>query len=323
MEEEKQNLETQTEETTTTEETPEVVSEDSKVVEKDGDVYIRMDTDESDPKEEPEEGQSSEDNQKVEGTSEDKPEAQADDQEVDTAYKDKSVSDMIQMHKDATRKISEQGAEIGKLKDSVPKVDPRDMTVEEIIAGMSAEELKGAYQDAQAKLTAMDQAIDEATFLTQQNMVNSLKDDWESKVTEERIQTEFNSRDNEEFVDKIRESFKEKGIELTDDEFGHAKEIAQDYLEDGKYTDRSFQKALIDIVGVEKVSKFYAMKGEEKARQDITKASEKVENKIDVRGSGKNAKLRSIGNMSQQEMQKTFKDLSLEELAQVKSTINK
>ena len=53
MEEEKQNLETQTEETTTTEETP--VAEDSKVVEKDGEVYIRMDTDESDLKEEPEE----------------------------------------------------------------------------------------------------------------------------------------------------------------------------------------------------------------------------------------------------------------------------
>ncbi len=324
MEEEKQNLETQTEETTVetpTEETP--VAEDSKVVEQDGDVYIRMDTDESDPKEEPEEGQSSEDNQKVEGTSEDKPEAQATDQEVDSTYKDKSVTDVIQMHKDATRKISEQGAEIGKLKDSVPKVDPRDMTVEEIIAGMSAEQLKGAYQDSQAKLTAMDQAIDEAAFLTQQNMVNSLKDDWESKVTEERIQTEFNSRDNEEFVDKIREDFKDKGIELTDDEFGHAKEIAQDYLEDGRYTDKSFQKALIDIVGVEKVSKFYVMKGEEKARQDISKASGKVENKIDVRGSGKNAKLRSIGNMSQQEMQKTFKDLSLEELDQVKSTINK
>ena len=321
MEEEKQNLETQTEEVTTTEETP--VAEDSKVVEQDGDVYIRVDTDESDPKEEPEEGQSSEDNQKVEGTSEDKPEAQATDQEVDTAYKDKSVSDVIQMHREATRKISEQGAEIGKLKDSVPKVDPRDMTVEEIIAGMSADALKNAYQDAQAKLTAMDQAIDEATFLTQQNMVNSLKDDWDTRVTEERIQAEFNSRDNVEFVDKIREDFKEKGIELTDDEFGHAKEIAQDYLEDGRYTDKSFQKALIDIVGVEKVSKFYAMKGEEKARQDISKAGEKVENKIDVRGSGKNSKLVRIRDLSQLEIRESIKDLSPGELDRLYKSLDK
>jgi hypothetical protein len=321
MEEEKQNLETQTEETTTTEETSN--TEDSKVVEKDGEVYIRMDTDESDPKEEPEEGQSSEDNQKVEGTSEDKPEAQADDREVDTAYKDKSVSDMIQMHKDATRKISEQGAEIGKLKDSVPKVDPKDMSVEEIIAGMSAKELKGAYQDAQAKLTAMDQAIDEATFLTQQNMVNSLKDDWESKVTEERIRSEFNSRDNEEFVEKIREDFKEKGVELSDSEFNHAKEIAQDYLENGKYTDKSFQKALVDIVGVEKMTKFYAMKGEEKARQDITKASGKVENKIDVRGSGKNSKLLKVNQLSQRELRESIKDLSPQELDRLYKSLDK
>ena len=321
MEEEKQNLETQTEETTTTEETSN--TEDSKVVEKDGEVYIRMDTDESDPKEEPEEGQSSEDNQKVEGTSEDKPEAQADDREVDTAYKDKSVSDMIQMHKDATRKISEQGAEIGKLKDSVPKVDPKDMSVEEIIAGMSAKELKGAYQEAQAKLTAMDQAIDEATFLTQQNMVNSLKDDWESKVTEERIRSEFNSRDNEEFVEKIREDFKEKGVELSDSEFNHAKEIAQDYLENGKYTDKSFQKALVDIVGVEKMTKFYAMKGEEKARQDITKASGKVENKIDVRGSGKNSKLLKVNQLSQRELRESIKDLSPQELDRLYKSLDK
>ena len=323
MEEEKQNLETQTEETTTTQETPETTSEDSKVVEKDGEVYIRMDTDESDPKEEPEEGQSSEDNQKVEGTSEDKPEAQATDQGVDSTYKDKSVSDVIQMHKDATRKISEQGAEIGKLKDSVPKVDPKDMTIEEIIAGMSAKDLKGAYQDAQAKLEVMDRAIDEATFLTQQNMVNSLKDDWETKVTEERIQSEFNSRDNEEFVDKIREDFKDKGIELTDDEFNHAKEIAQDYLENGRYTDKSFQKALVDIVGVEKMTKFYAMKGEEKARQDITKASEKVENKIDGRGSGKNSKLLNVGNLKTHEFREAIKNLSPQELEQLKSSINK
>ena len=209
------------------------------------------------------------------------------------------------------------------LKDSVPKVDPRDMTVEEIIAGMSSKELGNALQDAQAKLNAMDQVIDEAAYLSQRNMIDSLKNDYESKVTEEKIHAEFNSRDNVEFVDKIRDDFKEKGIKLTDDEFSHAKEIAQNYLEDGRYTDRSFQKALIDIVGVEKVSKFYAMKGEEKARMDISKASEKVENKIDVRGSGKNSKLHSIGNMRRHEMQKTFKDLSLEELDRLKSTINK
>ena len=321
MEEEKQNLETQTEETTTTEETP--VAEDSKVVEQDGDVYIRMDTDESDPKEEPEKGESSEDNQKVEGTSEDKPEAQSADDEVDSLYANKSLDEVIGMHREATRKISEQGAHIGDLKTQVSDVPTKDMTPEEILDKMSAEQVKSAYQEQKSKLSQMDQVMDEAAFMSQKSLVDSLEEDWLVKRQEEQIDERFNSQDNKEFIETAKAKFKETGVEMTDDEFSQVTKIAGDYLENGRYTDRSYQKALVDAFGVEKMTKFYAMKGEEKARQDISKAGGKVENKIDVRGSGKNAKLRSIGNMNQHEMQQTFKDLSLEELDQLKSTINK
>ena len=321
MEEEKQNLETQTEEATTTDGAP--VAEDSKVVEQDGDVYIRVDTDESDPKEEPEKGESSEDNQKVEGTSEDKPEAQSTDDGVDSLYSNKSLDEVIGMHRDATRKISEQGAHIGDLKTQVADVPTKDMTPEEILDKMTAEQVKNAYQDQKSKLSQMDQVMDEAAFMSQKSLVDSLEEDWLVKRQEEQIDKRFNSQDNKEFIETAKAKFKETGVEMTGDEFDQVTKIAGDYLENGRYTDRSYQKALVDAFGVEKMTKFYAMKGEEKARQDISKASAKVDNKIDVRGSGKNAKLRSIGNMSQQEMQKTFKDLSLEELAQVKSTINK
>jgi hypothetical protein len=321
MEEEKQNLETQAEETTTTEETP--VAEDSRVVEQDGEVYVRMDTDESDPKEEPEEGQSSEDNQKVEGTSEDKPEAQSTDDEVDSLYANKSLDEVIGMHREATRKISEQGAHIGDLKTQVTDVPTKDMTPEEILDKMTADQVKNAYQEQKSKLSQMDQVMDEAAFMQQKSLVDSLEEDWLGKRQEEQINERFNSQDNKEFIDKTKADFKAKEFEISDGEFDQATKIAENYLENGRYTDRSYQKALVDMYGVEKMTKFYAMKGEEKARQDISKASGKVENKIDVRGSGKNAKLRSIGNMRQQEMQNTFKDLSLEELDQLKSTINK
>jgi len=323
MEEEKQNLETQTEETTTTEEAPETTSEDSRVVEEDGEVYVRMDTDESDPKEEPKEGESSEDNQKVEGTSEDKPEAQSTDDEVDSLYSNKSLDEVIGMHREATRKISEQGAHIGDLKTQVADAPTKDMTPEEILDKMSAEQVKGAYQEQKSKLSQMDQVMDEAAFMSQKSLVDSLEEDWLVKRQEEQIDERFNSQDNKEFIETAKAKFKESGVEMSDDEFSQVTKIAGNYLDNGRYTDRSFQKGLIDAFGVEKMTKFYAMKGEEKARQDISKAGEKVENKIDVRGSGKNAKLRSIGNMRQQEMQNTFKDLSLEELAQLKSTINK
>ena len=321
MEEEKQNLETQTEETTTTGETP--VAEDSRVVEKDGDVYIRMDTDESDPKEEPEEGESSEDNQKVEGTSEDKPEAQSADDEVDSLYSNKSLDEVIGMHRDATRKISEQGAQIGDLKTQVTDVPAKDMTPEEILDKMSADQVKDAYQDQKSKLSQMDQVMDEAAFMSQKSLVDSLEEDWLVKRQEEQIDKRFNSQDNKEFIETAKANFKDSGVEMTDDEFNQVTKIAENYLENGRYTDRSYQKALVDAFGVEKMTKFYAMKGEEKARQDITKASGKVENKIDVRGSGKNSKLLKVNQLSQRELRESIKDLSPGELDRLYKSLDK
>mgnify|MGYP003676978695 FL=1 len=321
MEEEKQNLETQPEETTTTEEASN--TEDSKVVEKDGEVYIRMDTDESDPKEEPEEGESSEDNQKVEGTSEDKPEAQSADDEVDSLYSNKSLDEVIGMHRDATRKISEQGAQIGDLKTQATDMPTKDMTPEEILDKMSSDQVKDAYQDQKSKLSQMDQVMDEAAFMSQKSLVDSLEEDWLVKRQEEQIDKRFNSQDNKEFIETAKANFKESGVKITDDEFSQVTKIAENYLENGRYTDRSYQKALVDAFGVEKMTKFYAMKGEEKARQDITKASGKVENKIDVRGSGKNSKLLKVNQLSQRELRESIKDLSPQELDRLYKSLNK
>jgi len=323
MEEEKQNLETQTEETTTAEEAPDTTSEESRVVEEDGEVYVRMDTDESEPKEEPDKGESSEDNQKVEGTSEDKPEAQSTDDEVDSLYSNKSLDEVIGMHREATRKISEQGAHIGDLKNQVTEAPTKDMTPEEILDKMSAEQVKGAYQEQKSKLSQMDQVMDEAAFMSQKSLVDSLEEDWLVKRQEEQIDERFNSQDNKEFIETAKAKFKESGVEMSDDEFDQVKKIAGNYLDNGRYTDRSFQKGLIDAFGVEKMTKFYAMKGEEKARKDISKAGEKVENKIDVRGSGKNSKLVRIRDLNQREIRESIKDLSPQELDQLYKSLDK
>ena len=323
MEEEKQNLETQTEETTTTQETPETTSEDSKVVEKDGEVYIRMDTDESDPKEEPEEGQSSEDNQKVEGTNEDKPAAPTTDDEVDSLYANKSLDEVIGMHREATRKISEQGAHIGDLKNQVTDVPAKDMTPEEILDKMTANQVKSAYQEQKSKLATMDQVLDEAAYLQQKNLVESLEEDWLVKRQDEQISNRFNSEDNKAFVEKTKADFKAKEFDISDKEFDEVTKIAENYLENGKYTERSYQKALVDQFGVERMTKFYAMKGEEKARTDIAKANEKGENKIDVRGSGKNSKLLKVNQLNQRELREAIKDLSPTELERLYKALNK
>ena len=159
--------------------------------------------------------------------------------------------------------------------------------------------------------------------MSQKSLVDSLEEDWLVKRQEEQINERFNSQDNKEFIETAKAKFKETGVEMSDDEFDQVKKIAGDYLENGRYTDRSFQKGLIDAFGVEKMTKFYAMKGEEKAREDISKASEKVENKIDVRGSGKNSKLVRIRDLNQREIRESIKDLSPSELDQLYKTLDK
>ena len=169
----------------------------------------------------------------------------------------------------------------------------------------------------------MDEVMDDATYLQQKALVDSLEEDWLVKRQEEQINERFNSQDNKEFIETAKAKFKESGVEMSDDEFSQVTKIAENYLESGRYTDRAYQKALVDAFGVEKMTKFYAMKGEEKARQDISRASEKVENKIDVRGSGKNSKLVRIRDLSQREIRESIKDLSPSELDQLYKSLDK
>ena len=197
------------------------------------------------------------------------------------------------------------------------------MTPEEILDKMSSDQVKDAYQDQKSKLSQMDQVMDEAAFMSQKSLVDSLEEDWLVKRQEEQIDERFNSQDNKEFIETAKAKFKETGVEMSDDEFDQVTKIAGDYLENGRYTDRAYQKALVDAFGVEKMTKFYAMKGEEKARQDITKASGKVENKIDVRGSGKNSKLLKVNQLSQRELRESIKDLSPQELDRLYKSLNK
>ena len=67
------------------------------------------------------------------------------------------------------------------------------------------------------------------------------------------------------------------------------------------------------------------MSGERKAREEITNAKGKVVTKVDVKGSGKNAKLVNIKSLSQGEMSKLFNDpnMSPKELQRLYDSINK
>ena len=150
-----------------------------------------------------------------------------------------------------------------------------------------------------------------------------MESDLINKRTQEAIATRFNSRDNQNFIDSMKNDYQKQGIELSDDEFNTVVDSANSYTENGLLTERSFQKAMIDKFGVDKIVKHYQMNGEQKARSDIQKATAKTSEKVDVRGTGKNAKMVKIADLSQKELRETLDNLSYEELQKVNQQVNR
>ena len=318
-----ENKELNPTETTETAEATET-AEESRVVEKDGEIFISMDTDETDPETDPsEEGQSGEDNQEDQGTAD---KETAVDDSVNDPYAGKSVEDVIEMHKDASRKITEQGNTLSELKASPQQtnepVAQEDLSANELLEKMSSAEIEDVYKTQQSKLNEMDTHLDEQAYNEQNALVQDLALDLLKKRQDERFTDGINAEENKKFLAEAKEGFKKTGIDLSDEEFSSVAEIAKMYTNNGKLNDNSMQKAMIDQVGVEKMVKFYSMNGEEKARSDIANASKKVQNKVDVRGSGKNGKLVNINNMSQYELSKTLQNMSLDEVNELYKKAN-
>ena len=82
-------------------------------------------------------------------------------------------------------------------------------------------------------------------------------------------------------------------------------------------------QAMIDHYGVDYMVKHYQMDGEQKARTDIQKAAAKTTEKVDVRGTGKNAKMVRIADLSQRELRSTLESLSVDELNKLNEQVNR
>jgi len=285
-----------------------VEEKDSLIVEQDGEIYLKQETEE--PETEPE-GKTGEGQAEVteKGVSDD----------IDPAYKGKSVSDVIQMHKEASRKISEQGGELGKLR---KQTENAEMTPEQLRQSLTVTELQVGLKSEREKLRRIDPVLDPDDYGNQQEIVTQLEVDWLQKRQDEQIKDRFNSKENQEFKASQKERFTNSGIDMSDDDFSDVSGIAENYLEDGKYTEQAYQKAMIDKFGVDKMVKFYTMNGEKKAREDIVKAEGKQMTKVDVKGSGKNAKLIRINDLPRHELRKTLDTMSPEELKQLYSRVN-
>ena len=206
--------------------------------------------------------------------------------------------------------VGKQGKELGDLRQKVGQ----NQTHDEIKKELTVEDTKEALPQAKTKLNTIDPYLDEEDYQKQKNLVSQIETDYLDKRQDKAIRERFNSEDNQKFLEETKEDFKKQGIDLSDEEFTEVSETAKEYQQDGKLTKDAMFKAMIDKVGIDKVQKFFTVSGEQKAREDITQAHTKKDNKISTDGSGKVGKFTRLHDMSPHDRDKFLDSLPPAEL---------
>ena len=282
-----------------------------KLIEKDGELYINSESDDVVNDADPEKGESSQElTQSDEYTT---------DGNKPSPFHDKSKDDLVDMVVNAQKMIGDQSSEIGELRKLT--AEDEDLSEAELLERLSANDVQDALSTEKAKLDEVD-PYDADAVSEQRSLIREMENDLINKRTQEHLESRLNGRDNEAFVSTMKQRFNTDGIEVSDDEFNAVSELAKGYTENGLLTERAYHKAMIDEFGVEKVAKNYQMSGERKARQDIQNASAKQIEKVDVRGTGKNAKLIRVADMNRKELRSTLDNLSVDELQKLYGQLN-
>ena len=282
-----------------------------KLIEKDGELYINSESDDVVNDADPEEGESSQElTQSDEYTT---------DGNKPSPFHDKSKDDLVDMVVNAQKMIGDQSSEIGELRKLT--AEDEDLSEAELLERLSANDVQDALSTEKAKLDEID-PYDADAVSEQRSLIREMENDLINKRTQEHLESRLNGRDNEAFVSTMKQRFNTDGIEVSDDEFNAVSERAKGYTENGLLTERAYHKAMIDEFGVEKVAKNYQMSGERKARQDIQNASAKQTEKVDVRGTGKNAKLIRVADMNRIVLRSTLDNLSVDELQKLYGRLN-
>ena len=282
-----------------------------KLIEKDGELYINSESDDVVNDADPEKGESSQElTQSDEYTT---------DGNKPSPFHDKSKDDLVDMVVNAQKMIGDQSSEIGELRKLT--AEDEDLSEAELLERLSANDVQEALSTEKAKLDEVD-PYDADAVSEQRSLIREMENDLINKRTQEHLESRLNGRDNEAFVSTMKQRFNTDGIEVSDDEFTAVSERAKGYTENGLLTERAYHKAMIDEFGVEKVAKNYQMSGERKARQDIQNASAKQVEKVDVRGTGKNAKLIRVADMNRKELRSTLDNLSVDELQKLYGQLN-
>ena len=248
----------------------------------------------------------------------------------DPKYKGKNVNDIIKMHQEAEKKLSEQGKELGELRTHLSKKEP---TFDEIYANMTSNDLLTASQDLRIKLSEIDPVVEPDEYKKVNNLIARTEVLYSQKKTEELFKANLNSQQNNEFIEKTKKQMQELGIlndksgNFNESEYYKVIESAKDYVgQDGRLTDACVYKSLIDNYGHEKVNKFFEFIGAEKTRKQLIESQKKVEESVRIDTStspestvtGKRIKLLDL---PEYEMQRYIDTLSDEEFNRLKKII--
>ena len=272
------------------EETPE---ETSQVAEKDGEIYLATESDNEEPQVDPDSGQPQEDTSDL-----------SDFDEPDM-YRGKSRNDIIDMHQNASDKISDQGNELGQLRQTFAN---NEVDEEVLFEHLTSEDIKEGIEVETDKLKNMDSYDPE--YSGQDDLIRRMTQDLSVKVAEETVTDKLNDSANQAFVNNHQRTLESQGIPLSDDDYSDLTQVATNYSNNGILNESSYQKALIDKYGVDMLVRNYSIEGEKKARTDIANASSKMVERVNVKGSGKNAKFIRLNDLQGPELQKTLKNLS-------------
>ena len=282
------------------------------ILEKDGDLYLRSESDDVEFDVDPDKGQPI---QRL---------TDSDDHSTDgsetSSFEGKTREDLIKSLEDSQKMIGDQSSEIGDLRKLT--ANDEDLSEAELLERLTANDISDALLTEKTKLDEID-PYDLETVDEQKGVIMEMENDLINKRAQEHIQARFDNRDNESFVSTMKQRFKDDGIEIEEDDFNVVSKEARSYAENGLLTERSYHKAMIDKFGVDQVTKYYQMSGERKARNDIQNASAKQTEKVDVRGTGKNAKMTRIADLSTKEIRSTLDNLSVDELQRLYGQLNK
>ena len=215
--------------------------------------------------------------------------------EIPDTYKGKELPDIIKMHQELQHKLGEQGNEMGQLKKQLEKAN---LSPEELRESLKSQEVKLLYDKESDKLADMD--VDEVSreeLRAQRRLVEELRDEYTTKQSKEAIREIVQSGENKVFKASQKEVLK-KDYELSADEIANLESVAENnFLENGKLTERSYHHALVSLYGLPRVMKSAEMKAEAKARADISKAVEKQGVTVDTAGATKGGNYTSLTDL--------------------------